>query len=313
MTYNIVLKKTNKRGEAPLYVVFRIEGHKIEMPVKYSISPADFDKKKKQVKNTHPFCTDVNLIISTIISRINDIFVRYRLMNKRLTLSLFWADYRNPADYTSFYQFCNQMQQLRFQELSGGTQRHHKAIISKLQHYKKMLNFDDLTPEFFRRYILYLRNNLGNKEITINRNLKTISIYINEAVKMGYLKTNPIKEIPKRGFEEASATFLRTADVNKLLQLHKSGILNETYNQVLEFFLCMIFTSLHIGDARDLRIDQCRETEIIYSRKKLRNSKPRLISIPLSHPAKTILKKWIGQRTEGHVFRGLVCDVRVNM
>lgn len=310
--FNVVQRKINKRGEGPLYVAFRVDSKKIEIPVKYSIAPGDFDKKKKRVKQSCPFHQDVNLIITNIIARANDIFVKYRLKNLDLTETAFWCEYRNPCDYTSFFDFCERSQQLRFQELADGTQRHHRSCLKILRSFKHTINFDELTPDFFRRFVLYLRNKRGNKEVTIGKTLKSISIYLNEAVRMGYLKENPVKKIPRRGYNETTAQYLLEWELQALVDLFNQHILSETYQNVLEFFLFMAFTSLHIGDARELKIDQIRENEIVYMRKKLRNTRPKFISVPLSEPAKAIIKRWMGARTEGLIFKGLVCDVRVN-
>lgn len=115
-----------------MYVTFHIGSKKIEIPVKYSVSPFDFDKKKKRVKPSFQFHADVNLIITNIISRANDIFVKYRLRDMNLTESDFWCEYRNPSDFKSFFDFCERSQQLRFQELASGTQRHHRSSINLL-------------------------------------------------------------------------------------------------------------------------------------------------------------------------------------
>lgn len=310
--FNVVQRKINKRGEGPLYVTFRVDGKKVEIPVKYSIAPGDFDKKKKRVKQSCPFHQDVNLIITNIIARANDIFVKYRLKNLDLTETAFWCEYRNPCDYTSFFDFCKRSQELRFQELADGTQRHHRSCLKVLQSYKHTINFDELTPDFFRRFILYLRNKRGNKEVTVAKTLKSIAIYLNEAVRMGYLNENPLKKIPRRGYNETSAVYLLEQEVQTLVDLYNQRILSDTNQEVLEFFLFMVFTSLHIGDARDLNIDQIRENEIVYMRKKLRNSRPRFVSVPLSEPAKIIIQKWVKNRTEGKIFKGLICNEQVN-
>lgn len=310
--FNVIQRKINKRGEGPLYVCFRVDKKKIEIPVKYSIAPADFDKKKKRVKPSFQFHTDVNLIINNVIARANDIFVKYRLKNLDLTETAFWCEYRNPSDYTSFFDFCGRYQQLRFQELADGTQRHHRSCLKILRSFKHSIHFDELTPEFFRRFVLYLRNKRGNEEVTVAKTLKTISVYLNEAVRMGYLKENPVKQIPRRGYNESTAKYLLEWELKALVELFNQHILSDTYQNVLEFFLFMCFTSLHIGDARNLKIDQVRDNEIVYMRIKLRNTHPRFVSVPLSDPAKAIIKRWSGDRTEGQIFKGLVCDARVN-
>lgn len=295
-----------------MYVTFHLEGKKVEIPVKYSVSPRDFDKRKRRVKPSCPFSGDANLIITNIIARANDIFVKYRLRSRELTLDAFWCEYRNPSDFRDFFDFCAHSQSLRFQELAEGTIRRHRSSLKILREFKREIRFDELTPDLFRRFVLYLRSVRGNKEVTVAKTLKAVSVYLNEAVRLGYLKENPIKLIPRRGYSETTARYLQEWELRALVDLFNRHVLSDTYQRVLDFFLFMAFTSLHIGDARELRIEQIKGDELVYSRKKLRNIRPRLISVPLSDPARAILARWIGDRAEGLVFEGLVSDVRVN-
>ena len=53
----------------------------------------------------------------------------------------------------------------------------------------------------------------------------------------------------------------------------------------------MCFTSLNIGDAKLLKIDQIGEKNLTYYRIKNRNSKPEAIVVPLSSPARLLIRK----------------------
>ncbi|MDR1623565.1 MAG: hypothetical protein LBS04_01130 [Tannerellaceae bacterium] len=59
-----------------------MERKKIEIPVRFSISPKEFDKKKGYVKQSHEFYLDKNLLISNLKAKINNIFVKYRLRDR---------------------------------------------------------------------------------------------------------------------------------------------------------------------------------------------------------------------------------------
>ena len=80
----------------------------------------------------------------------------------------------------------------------------------------------------------------------------------------------------------------------------------------MNFFLFMCFTSLHISDAKAVKMEQISNTTLTYYRKKNRNSKPEPIFIPLSKPAKKIIKQEAGFRVNGLLFDGMYSDQRIN-
>ncbi|MDR1259299.1 MAG: hypothetical protein LBK65_08505 [Tannerellaceae bacterium] len=128
--YRVYQKKVNGKGEAPVYVGFYLNREKIEIPTKISLPPEFFDCKKGIVKSTYDYARDKNLIISDIKAAINDILVRYRLRKERLTTERFLIEYRNPGKYQSFFDFCRSYQQLRFQEVTIGTQKNTGPVLA---------------------------------------------------------------------------------------------------------------------------------------------------------------------------------------
>ncbi|MDR0750250.1 MAG: site-specific integrase [Tannerellaceae bacterium] len=310
--FKVVQKKINKRGEGPIYITFYIGRKKVEIPARFSLAPSDFDKERGIVKQSHPFCKDKNLILSNIKSRINDIFVKFRLRGIDMTEDHFWSAFHNPGNFDDFFDFCSYHQKLRFPEISENTIKRDKSALKMLKEFKSPLYFDQLTITHFRQFILYLRNKKGNKENTIKKTIVTISLYINEALKQEYISENPIKQIKMRGFNQNSTVFLTSDEFKKVIDLHNSRICTGTTENVLDFFLFMCFTSLHISDARGLQIDQISEGQLTYMRMKTRNSRPRYITIPLSESAKKIIRRWVGDRKKGYIFEGLISNVKIN-
>ncbi len=311
-TFNVILRGKNKKGEASVYVSFYLQSHKIEIPARFTIPVTAFDKKKGVIKNSYEFAEDKNLILQDIKARANDILVKYRLRNKEVSPGQFKIEYRNPGNFSEFFAFAKNYQILRFKELAEGTQRHHRSCLKLLSDFKSPLYFDELTPDFFRKFILYLRKDRANCEVTINKTLKSISVYINEAVRDEYLPRNPLKEVKMRGCNDTKAEALTRDELTRLVELYNRNTCEEKLQQSLEFFLFMCFSSLHIGDARELMIDQVSDKEIAYVRQKLRNIMPRITRVPLSDPAKYILNRWIGGRNKGKVFKGLRNNCLIN-
>lgn len=94
--------------------------------------------------------------------------------------------------------------------------------------------------------------------------------------------------------------------------MYKSHELTDNYHKVLEFFLFMCFSSLHITDAKRLRIEYISPTSFTYYRVKNRNSKPDPILIPLSSPLKTIINNASAGRKKGLLFENMIADQKIN-
>ncbi|MDR1557745.1 MAG: site-specific integrase, partial [Tannerellaceae bacterium] len=310
--YSVYLKKENKKGLAPLYVGFYIKREKIEVPVRISIAPDAFDKNKGVIKSSYEYAKDYNLIISDIKASVNDIFVRYRLRKNELTPSLFWKEYRAKGEYKTFFDFCQAYQRLRFQEVTPATQKAHNSCLKKLQEFQGTVYFEDLTEDFFRHFVLFLRNKRKNNENTIRKTMKNLSVYMNEAVKKELMRENPIHGVKLRGSQESDIEALTEEELKRLTEVYTGGQLNETDQKVLAFFLFMCFSSLHITDARNLGIEQIGKNEFCYMRTKMLNVRPRIVHVPISGPLRHLIGKQKGNRTEGALWEGMISDQKVN-
>ena len=135
-TYRIYQKKADNNGEASVYVSFYIRREKIEMSTKTKVNIKFFDKDKGVVKNSDPFASDKNLIISNTVASINNVFVKYRLRERDLTKSLFWKEYKTQRTGKDFWTFCKEYQKLKFQELARASQKLHKSSLQKLKDFR---------------------------------------------------------------------------------------------------------------------------------------------------------------------------------
>lgn len=311
-TYRVFQKKANKKGEAPIYISFYINREKVEVPTKLSVDPDDFDSDKGIIKPNHEFYKDKNLIINNIKSTINDIFVRHRLRKQTVTIEQFWSEYRNPKSFSDFFSFCDQSQKLRFQEVAEGTRKKHKAVLKSLHEFKHPIHFDELNTELFRKYVLYLRNKRGNREVTINKNIQTISIYLNEAVRSEYISENPVHALRLRGNLDTTAIALDETELHTLVHMYNQQECEGGMYESLEFFLFLCFSSLHITDAKALNIDQIGNEEFVYIRTKMLNVRPKVVRVPISGPAKAIIKKKKGDREKGPLFEHIISDQKIN-
>lgn len=111
---------------------------------------------------------------------------------------------------------------------------------------------------------------------------------------------------------KASYIYLTEDEVNLLLTAYKTGRFEHKLHKTLEFFLFMCFSSLHIGDAKKLRLEQFTGNSFTYFRIKNRNKKPEPIVVPISSALEKILKNIVGNRKQGIIFESLAADQTMN-
>lgn len=294
-----------------VWIWFYINRKKINFSTGIKVLTKHWIESKNQVSKQDAAAADKNLIIENIVARINNVFVKYRLKDKKLTKDAFWKAYNRPNDYSTFFDFIkDHHDKINFKnELS--TNNTHKYVISKIQEYAPELHFDDITEDWLDNYYSYLRKDLKNTENTAYKNMSTLRKYVRYAYKKGYMDENPFEAWPIRR-TKASYTYLTEGELKTLLKIYRSGQLEHKYHQTLEFFLFMCFSSLHITDARNLRLEQFSENSFTYFRVKNKNKKPEPIVVPVSNSLRQIIQNVVGLRKQGLIFENLPADQTMN-
>ena len=302
----------NKDGCAPVYVSFYVERKKIAIPTNLSILVENFDNVTGKVLTREKNHKDYNLCIEKIRARVNDIMVRYRLLKKTLTKETFMKEYNRPDDFRTFYDYVKDYMHRHRGELESSTIDVHLDAINKMRVYDPDLRLECLDEDFILKYKVYLKKKLKNKDSTINTTMSCIKKYCRAAIKEGYMTKNPFENIKVKTRSKSDFTYLTEEELTTLVDLYKSNSLTENYQSVLQIFLFMCFSSLHIGDAKNIRIEGIGKSSFTYYRIKLRNSKPDPIVIPLSDPLKKIIKKASGKRKNGLLFTTVISDQKIN-
>lgn len=301
-----------KDGTAPVYVSFYLDRKKIAIPTGISVKTNNFDQVAGKIKTGEKNHKDYNLVIEKVRSRINDIMVRYRLEKKVLTKDLFQKEYNRPDDFKTFYDFFRHYIKEHPNEIEPTTLDVHIDAINKLKTYSPNLQLVEITEDFIEEYKVYLKKKLKNRDSTINKNLACIKKYVRKAIKAGYISQNPFENIKISRRLIGKFSFLTDEELQIFIDLYKNKRLTPSQQKILQFFLFLCFSSLHISDAKALRIEQLGTKTFTYFRIKNRNSKPEPIVVPISQPLKKLLKDIIGKRRFGLVFESLIADQKIN-
>lgn len=307
----IYLRKSSNSNIGYVWISFYIHRDKINFSTKVPVEEKYWNDKKGNINSGEKTAKDKNLIIETILSRINNVFVKYRLKDKQLTKDTFMRAYHRPTDYETIFDFINEYSKKQSARIEMSTFQTHLTVINKLKEYNPNLCFDDITVEWLDDYFCYLRKELGNNDNTAYKNMSVLRKYVRAAFKAGYMDENPFENwsIKKT---TSSCVYLTEEELNKLLDLYRGGDLAFNLHKTLEFFLFQCFSSLHIGDVKPLMLEQFTDTSFTYFRMKLRNKKPEPIIVPLSEPLKVIIKNIVGVRKKGQIFEKIPADQTMN-
>lgn len=118
-----------------VWISFYINREKVSFSTKVTIDEENWNVKKLCVGSGDKYAPDKNLIIETILSRINNVFVKYRLKDKKLSRDAYLRAYHRPADYDTFYDFVADYQKRISVRLEFTTLMTHVSVIKKLKEY----------------------------------------------------------------------------------------------------------------------------------------------------------------------------------
>lgn len=293
-----------------VWIFFYLGRDKVTFSTKVSVQEKDWNPSTCRVKSSDPLYKDKNLIIDSVLSRINNIYVKYRLKDRKMTKEGFLRAYHRKDDYGTFHEYAQQkLMQLRTR-MELGTFNNHRQTLRKVKDYAPELTMDEIDHAWLDNYFSYLRK-LGNNENTAYKNMTNLKKYVLYAWREGYLDNNPFSEwrIKKT---TASCVYLTEDELNLLIELYTSGELEYKLHKTLEFFLFLCFSSLHVGDALPLKLEQLNDTSFIYYRRKLRNSKPEPILVPISDPLRNLIYHIVGTRKKGPVFEAPYTEQAMN-
>ena len=305
------LRKYANESSGIVWVSFYINREKVNFSTKVAVDCKNWSEKNACVKPGDKNASDKNLIIENIHARINNVLVKYRLKDKKLTRDAFLRAYHRPTDFNTFFEYVTAQQKKLSIKTELSTLSTHMSAIRKLQQYSPTLTFDDITKDWLDDYFIYLRKELDNNSNTAYKNMGILKKYVRMAYRDGYMDENPFDswQIKKT---TASCVYLTEDELTRLTNLYRSGELEYNYHKTLEFFLFLCFSSLHVGDAKVLKLEQFGDTSFTYYRLKLRNKKPEPIVVPISEPLRNLLVNIVRPRKKGPVFEKVQADQTMN-
>lgn len=294
-----------------IWVCFYVNREKVHFSTKVEVRGAAWSDKQQAVTAKDPYHKDKNLIIESIRARINNVLVKYRLKDRKLTRETFLRAYRRPSDFDTFVDFARYHQDKISAREAESTRKTEDVVLTKLQECYPDMAIDELDEDKLDGFFSYLMRDLGNNRNTAMKNMTILKKFARAAWRAGYMEEDPFRnwKIQKT---TPSITYLDEEELKLLLQIYESGNLSLVKHQSLEVFLFLAFSSLHIGDALALQLEQIGERSFTYYRKKLETRNPHPILVPICEPMRRILQNIVGVRRKGKVLIGYPCEQTMN-
>jgi hypothetical protein len=149
-----------------------------------SIEPKYWDEKKSRIKPGKKNSARLNAFIQHKLAEMQDQVLHNETQSKSLTSRQLKEKVfgKPPVDF-----FCYASTIIEQYKTEGkyGTYDRTRSVMEKLKKYVeyKTLAFNDITPEFLKKYENYLRIDLKNKTNSIHSNLKFFRKLFNDAVR----------------------------------------------------------------------------------------------------------------------------------
>lgn len=293
--------KKKKDGSYPIYIQVIIERERIQINTKVGVMPNDWDEKRGIIKGKSSDISDQNLIIENIRARINQILVKYRLTNRKLTIPLFKAEFSNPSYETDFLAWMTQEIKTKKNEVGERRIIKYNTVLNKLKEYKPVIFFSEIDYFFIEAYRGWMKKVKFNDINTVASNLAVIKSFTTRALRKNLIEIDPFLDI-KIGRGTPDRIYCDEEDLNKLWELYNNWNDVSRYYQlkILRHFLFMCMTGLRISDFKAVTFNNIVGNMMFFYPIKTRSKKKQVVKIPLNEFALKLISD--EKRKEGPLF-----------
>jgi len=302
-------KQIKKDHTCTIYILVNLCSQTTKFSTGISCDPKKFDEQIGRIKGESRQAIDKNMIIEKCLSRINDIFIKYRLQNEVITPELLKKEWKNPTRRVNFYAWMDEEIRNRKGDLAASSLKQHRTLLSKMIGFKKRLSFSEINPDFIECFRRYLKKEKNNDINTIHNNMKNLKAYLNIAIRQGIISENPFSRI-KIKKSKTDRVFLVESELLIFWKAYCNHQLPDSHNCVLRHFLFMCFTGIRISDLKEITFENIWNGKLVFFPIKTRGVRKIGAKIPLNKYALSLIKDE-GRKT-GKIFN-CISEQRMNV
>lgn len=150
----------------------------------------------------------------------------------------------HKAEALSFLEFMSQRIEQR--GLKAGTLKQHYVALRAIEEYGRIVHFRDITPANILDFDAWLRGTKGMKyQPTIYGYHKRLKVYVNEAMRYGYISENPYTRVRIARGDESKIRYLKQTEVDAI----RGAIIEDaSLARVRALFILQVYTGLAYSD-----------------------------------------------------------------
>ena len=241
------LKRLNTQGKALVQCECSLFGRKIYITTRVYLRENEWDKNLSQVSDIHPNQKNLNAYLFEFMHNLEgiemDIWRRGGVPTLQHLKDAVKQDRQRNMTFDSFARYT-----IEASSRKRGTKSNLMNTLKMMKRFKSSYDWDDLTYTFLRDFENWLRDK-GDSINTIGKHLTQLRTLINEAVKNGYMASNPFSKF-KIKHEKGAHSFLTPDEFKEVENLQLD---NKKGQHVLDAFLFCCYTGLRFSDFKSLR------------------------------------------------------------
>lgn len=281
----------SKDGLFPVYIIVWVNGKRVWLNTSVKVLQEFWNKDKVCVAGC-PEAKDFNLIIENCRSKVNDILIRYRLMNRNITAAQLKTEYDNPGVYTDFISYAQKYIDNRKGIAAPATIKANDSTLKKIKDYKNSIQFIDIDETFINNYKKYLKSaKVKNNENTVGKSMTFIKAVLRMAQRDKLIEDTPFRYVKIK----KHATDIKYLKKEELLKIWNAYIKRDLPTNLIilaRYFLFSCFTGLRISDVKRIKYSDIVSDSIILRPQKSSNTTGEIVQIPLTNYAKFIIDEY---------------------
>lgn len=256
-----------------------IDRKRVKIALGFYLHEDYFDRRRQCIKPKHPNAKEYDAELYAAIAKANSIASKYRLTNKLLTPEEFRNEYTDPSDGMDLIKFIKTELELKRATISDNTYRQHATVLNRLRLFKKSIPFKIISIELMQKFKTYLIKDCENMNSTVEKVMKIVKQYINDARNKGITVSDPFKVIKIKTFK-SNRSALSQEELRLMEDYYDSDDCLPKHKKILCYFLFSCYTGIRISDISKIKWNNIHGDLLIFTPTKTRN-KQQEVTIPL--------------------------------
>lgn len=242
-----------KKGEHPVYLRINQGKRVTEVSLNIFTKKECWNDDRSRITSKDPLHTRKNKLLFHYEVKAQKIIEDHIVKDRNLSISEFVRLFKNSSyGNDSLFDYAEKIIQDKTGTSEPGTIKVMKDQVNKLRSFRTEILLNEVDLGFILAYEKFLKVERKNNENTVIKSMKFLNQIVLHAFKNGVIDKNPFVNYTI-GRIEGKREYLIESEVNKLVELYKSGSLKWNKQNVLQYFLFSCFTGLAYADVKNLK------------------------------------------------------------